>query len=212
MRAQHDRSHRPSDARITDSVALTARWIAAARARDRTQFLWTLSPRRWRDQRASTTAGGALRLQPLGRDSWVRVSFRGRVAHRVVVILRCSRSIRTRARLKLINRYVTIPSTRSYNYGADDFMVTGTMAGASQVVLLAAGMDSRAFRLRIPPTTKVFELDKQALFDIKEPILHAMKAQPACQRVVIPVDLATEDWENHLVEAGFNWCGPKWKH
>lgn len=112
----------------------------------------------------------------------------------------------------LINRYMTIPSTRSYNYGADDFMVTGTMAGASQVVLLAAGMDSRAFRLRIPPTTKVFELDKQALFDIKEPILHAMKAQPACQRVVIPVDLATEDWENHLVEAGFDWCGPKWKH
>eukprot|EP00873_Tetraselmis_striata_P009101 jgi/Tetstr1/429365/TSEL_001913.t1 len=81
------------------------------------------------------------------------------------------------------------------------------MAGASQVVLLAAGMDIQSLQASDSPTTKVFELDKQALFDIKEPILHAMKAQPACQRVVIPVDLATEDWENHLVEAGFD-CEP----
>jgi methyltransferase (TIGR00027 family) len=72
-----------------------------------------------------------------------------------------------------------------------------------QVILMAAGLDTRAFRLRWPSGTKVFELDQAEVLDYKEETLRAAGAQPACQRIVIRVDL-TGPWQAALQVAGYD--------
>ena len=71
---------------------------------------------------------------------------------------------------------------------------------ASQVVLLAAGMDARAFRLAWPPETRLFEIDHPEVLALKQERLG--DARPACLRTTVPIDLA-EDWPTALVARGF---------
>jgi methyltransferase (TIGR00027 family) len=71
-----------------------------------------------------------------------------------------------------------------------------------QFVLVAAGMDSRAFRLPWPDGVRMFELDKPSLLTLKEKNLHSVAAVPACEREAIGVDL-TQDWATPLCAAGF---------
>src|SRR5205814_855647 len=72
-----------------------------------------------------------------------------------------------------------------------------------QVVIVAAGMDTRAFRLSWPPHTHLFELDLPSVFESKEHLLLATGAIPACQRSIVSVDL-TSDWQESLLQAGFD--------
>ena len=74
---------------------------------------------------------------------------------------------------------------------------------ARQVLMLAAGMDSRAFRLDWPDDTLLFEVDRAEIFDYKEPILDRLGAQPRCDRRVVRADLAGE-WMPALHAAGFD--------
>jgi methyltransferase (TIGR00027 family) len=74
--------------------------------------------------------------------------------------------------------------------------------GLSQVVVLAAGMDTRAFRLPWPAGVTFYELDRDDVFDAKEPILAQLGATPACDRRVIRVVLAREGVPE-LLAAGF---------
>ncbi len=86
----------------------------------------------------------------------------------------------------------------------DDFLQRVTWKHqVPQVVLVAAGMDTRAFRLSWPPCTCLFELDFTALFERKEPLLLAAGAVPACQRCIVGVDVST-DWKKSLQQAGFD--------
>src|SRR5215212_6820134 len=64
-------------------------------------------------------------------------------------------------------------------------------AVASQVGILAAGMDARAYRLEWPAGTTVYELDQPAVIAAKNDLLAA--DEPRCRRVPIGVDLA-DDW------------------
>jgi methyltransferase (TIGR00027 family) len=75
--------------------------------------------------------------------------------------------------------------------------------GIRQVAILAAGMDSRAFRLAWPEGTKVFEIDRGEVSGCKEPILWSMGAKPRCARYLVPVDLE-HDWINPLLLVGFD--------
>ena len=72
---------------------------------------------------------------------------------------------------------------------------------ADQVVILAAGMDARAYRLAWPDDTTVYELDQPAVIAAKDDVL--ADDEPQCRRVAIGVDLA-DDWPTALTEAGFN--------
>lgn len=72
-----------------------------------------------------------------------------------------------------------------------------------QVVILAAGMDARAFRLDWPAGVRVFEIDRDDVFRNKEPILERLKAAPTCDRRVVRQDLA-QPWSAALTEAGFD--------
>jgi len=62
----------------------------------------------------------------------------------------------------------------------DDYLTAATAAGCSQVVLLAAGLDTRAFRLPWPPRTRVFEVDLPGVLAFKDSVLAAQGAVPCC--------------------------------
>lgn len=86
----------------------------------------------------------------------------------------------------------------------DDFLLRVTEdQGVRQVVLLAAGLDTRAFRLRWPAGTRVFEMDRAEVLGEKEGILRAAGARPGCERRVIAADLGTP-WGDLLVQNGFH--------
>jgi methyltransferase (TIGR00027 family) len=85
----------------------------------------------------------------------------------------------------------------------DDFLRDALAAsGSRQVVLLAAGFDTRAFRLEWPQGTRLFELDRPELLDDKRAVLHDLGAQARCDRTVVGVDLES-DWTGSLRAAGF---------
>jgi methyltransferase (TIGR00027 family) len=75
--------------------------------------------------------------------------------------------------------------------------------GIRQIVLMAAGLDTRAFRLSWPVKMRLFELDQAPVLEHKEQILRSVGAQPTCERQTIAADL-TGPWEAALVEAGFD--------
>lgn len=74
--------------------------------------------------------------------------------------------------------------------------------GAEQVVLLAAGMDTRAYRLDLPAATVVFELDRPELLALKDDLLETAAAKPRCTRRPVDADLSA-DWPAALIAAGF---------
>ncbi|MFC8386153.1 SAM-dependent methyltransferase [Nocardia sp. NPDC057272] len=84
----------------------------------------------------------------------------------------------------------------------DDRVTEAVAAGCRQIVLLGAGLDTRAFRMGLPADVTVYELDLPELFAFKEPVLRAVRATPTTQRHVLPIDLRT-DWAVPLRERGF---------
>lgn len=84
----------------------------------------------------------------------------------------------------------------------DDFLIAAAQTGIRQVVILAAGLDTRAYRLPWPAGVRVFEVDQAAVLADKAGILAAAGAQPACERIDVPADL-TADWQNALASSGF---------
>lgn len=85
----------------------------------------------------------------------------------------------------------------------DDFFSSATIAGIRQTVILAAGLDSRAFRLPWPSATTVFEVDQPQVIEFKTATLSGLGAQPTADRRTVAVDLR-EDWPAALGEAGFD--------
>lgn len=84
----------------------------------------------------------------------------------------------------------------------DDCLLDACQAGCRQVVLLGAGLDTRAFRLSWPEGVRLFELDLPEVLSFKEGVLATRSATPTCRRVAVGVDLR-EDWARALVAAGF---------
>ncbi|MFI9366591.1 SAM-dependent methyltransferase [Kitasatospora sp. NPDC053057] len=79
-----------------------------------------------------------------------------------------------------------------------------TAAGAEQVVLLAAGLDTRAYRLDWPAGTRLWELDLPPVLAFKEQVLDSAGAMPRCERDVLAGDLLDPGWPRRLVAAGFD--------
>jgi methyltransferase (TIGR00027 family) len=83
------------------------------------------------------------------------------------------------------------------------FHAACTDAGIRQVVLLAAGLDTRAQRLDWPPGTRLFEIDHPNVLAFKDRVLAEQGASPRCARHPVGVDLR-EDWPAALTGAGFD--------
>jgi methyltransferase (TIGR00027 family) len=86
----------------------------------------------------------------------------------------------------------------------DDFLQRiSTEHPIRQIVLLAAGLDTRAFRLAWPEDVRLFELDQPEVLNDKEEILQATAARPNCERRVIRKDLS-RPWGDALTGEGFD--------
>jgi len=96
------------------------------------------------------------------------------------------------------SRYIGVRS-RFY----DDYIRDALQGGVSQIVMLAAGLDTRAFRLDWPAAVILYELDQPEVLTFKNDVLHGEQAQPGCTRVTIGADLR-EDWPTALLTAGFS--------
>ena len=74
----------------------------------------------------------------------------------------------------------------------------------SQIVLLGAGLDTRAYRFHLLGTGEhtIFELDYSVVINYKESILH--EETPICRLVRVPVDLSQHDWDSALIGSGFS--------
>jgi methyltransferase (TIGR00027 family) len=85
----------------------------------------------------------------------------------------------------------------------DDFFVQATESGIRQAVILASGLDTRAYRLLWSAGTVVYEIDQPQVIAFKTRALADLGAEPTAQRQTVAIDLR-EDWPAALVEAGFN--------
>jgi methyltransferase (TIGR00027 family) len=85
----------------------------------------------------------------------------------------------------------------------DEFFLGATQAGIEQVVILASGLDSRAYRLAWPAGTVVYEVDQPQVIEFKSRTLAELGAAPTTERRVVAVDLR-DDWPAALRAAGFD--------
>jgi methyltransferase (TIGR00027 family) len=95
--------------------------------------------------------------------------------------------------------FQVIIRTRFY----DDYLVRACESGCRQVVLLAAGLDTRAYRLPWPAEVRLWELDLPEVLSFKDRVLSQESATLHCQRTALPVDLR-EPWPAELMSAGFD--------
>jgi len=84
----------------------------------------------------------------------------------------------------------------------DEYLLAACAAGCRQIVVLAAGLDTRAFRLAWPEGVRLFELDLPEVFTFKEQVLARQNARPVCQCIVVEADLSKE-WSASLIQASF---------
>src|SRR6201993_4738815 len=77
--------------------------------------------------------------------------------------------------------------------GAAGPATSSTVAGIRQVVILASGLDSRAYRLDWPAGTVVFEIDQPQVLAFKSTTLADNDVSPSADRRAVPIDLR-QDW------------------
>jgi methyltransferase (TIGR00027 family) len=89
----------------------------------------------------------------------------------------------------------------------DEYFGNAVTAGIRQVVILAAGLDSRAYRLNWPADTAVYEIDQPKVLEYKTGILQSHGTVPTARRCPVPADLR-DDWPAALTAAGFDRTQP----
>lgn len=85
----------------------------------------------------------------------------------------------------------------------DDFFHDAGKAGIRQAVILAAGLDARAYRLSWPAGTVVYEIDQPDVIEFKSKALSDLGAAPTTQRRTVAIDLR-DDWPAALRAAGLD--------
>jgi methyltransferase (TIGR00027 family) len=117
------------------------------------------------------------------------------------------------ARLTAADPDVAAIYTHMGNYQAvrthffDAYFAEAAQAGIRQIVILASGLDSRAYRLEWPTGTQVFEIDQPKVLEYKAAKLAEHGVQPAAILHQVPVDLRF-DWPAALTAAGFDTALP----
>ncbi len=162
---------------ITESVGATALSVAAARAVETGSDDPLI-----RDQFAyllvSTAGQSWARLA--SSLEWIGDDDHGRRAHRLAI---------------------DYQAVRTHYF--DSYFAEAAAAGIRQVVILAAGLDSRAFRLDWPAGTTVYEIDQPQVVAYKTSTLESAGAAPTAERRTVQVDLR-DDWAAALTAAGFD--------
>jgi len=85
----------------------------------------------------------------------------------------------------------------------DEFFLSAAASGIRQAVILAAGLDARAWRLAWPDGCVVYEIDQPKVVAFKTETLASHDVEPRVTYVGVPIDLR-QDWPNALRQAGFD--------
>ena len=85
----------------------------------------------------------------------------------------------------------------------DDFFTEAGAAGIRQAVILASGLDSRAYRLSWSDGTVVYEIDQPQVIEFKSATMESIGATPAAEQRTVGIDLR-EDWPKALRASGFD--------
>jgi methyltransferase (TIGR00027 family) len=89
----------------------------------------------------------------------------------------------------------------------DSFFGEACVRGLRQVVIMASGLDARAYRLAWPAATRIFEVDQPKVLDFKTRVLAERGALPGTERHEVRVDLR-DDWVAALIASGFDSAVP----
>ena len=166
---------------IASSVGTTAVMVAAARARE------TESP------------------QPLIRDPYARLLVTGADAGVWSTFLDESMQERIGAAdaeaAAMFANMLGYQAVRTHFF--DAYFADAADAGVRQIVILASGLDSRAYRLPWPEGTVVFEIDQPKVLDYKAAALAEHGVRPTADCREVAVDLR-QDWPAALKAAGFD--------
>lgn len=85
----------------------------------------------------------------------------------------------------------------------DDFFLNAARDGVRQSVILAAGLDARAYRLSWPPGSVVYEVDQPKVVEFKSAAMAELGAVPTADRRTVSIDLR-DDWPEALRRSGFD--------
>src|SRR5947209_13269262 len=85
----------------------------------------------------------------------------------------------------------------------DDYLLAAVASGIRQVVILASGLDARAYRLDWPADTVVYEIDQPQVIEFKTRTLANLGAEPTATRRTVAIDLR-DDWPAALRDAGLD--------
>jgi methyltransferase (TIGR00027 family) len=154
---------------------------------------------------AAARAGETAKADPLIRDPYAEVLVAGVGAG----VWDLVRSEEFAAKVGEVDAEVAAIFEHMGNYQAvrthyfDAFFADAAAAGIRQVVILASGLDSRAYRLQWPADTDVYEIDQPKVLEYKAARMAEHGALPSAKRHAVAIDLRL-DWPNALREAGFN--------
>ncbi len=167
---------------ITELVGATALGVAAARAAETAGSDPLISDQFARILVSSAGSAWARLADP--ELAWLDGDEQGRRAHRIGIDYQAVRT-----------------------HFFDEYFHGAIEAGIRQVVILAAGLDSRAYRLNWPDGTAVYEIDQPQVLEYKTGILQQHGAAPTASRRPVAVDLR-DDWPAALAAAGFDRAQP----
>jgi methyltransferase (TIGR00027 family) len=157
-----------------DTLGMTSRLVAAARARE------SMRPDRlFDDPFAAALAGADGRAMLAASETAPRQAYPGR-------------------QTPLENPYLSIRT-----WFLDRVALDAARDGIRQIVIMASGMDARAFRLDWPAGTTVFELERAEVLDYKESVLASINAVPRATRIAIAIDLR-DGFRTALAKAEFS--------
>ena len=89
----------------------------------------------------------------------------------------------------------------------DDFFLNAARDGVLQAVILAAGLDARAYRLNWPSGSVVYEVDQPKVVEFKSAAMESLGATTSVDRRTVSIDLR-EDWPAALRRSGFDATQP----
>lgn len=89
----------------------------------------------------------------------------------------------------------------------DNFFGAADRAGIHQAVILAAGLDSRAYRLWWPAAMTLYEIDQPVVIEFKTAAMRVLNIRPNVQHRAVGVDLRA-DWPAALRRVGFDAAAP----
>ena len=89
----------------------------------------------------------------------------------------------------------------------DSFFLDAAGAGIRQAVILASGLDTRAYRLSWPAGTVLYEIDQPQVIEFKTRTLAELGATPTADRSAVGIDLR-DDWPAALRNSGFDATQP----